>query len=132
MFDLINNDIRGSATFPKYLNTITNGVAIMSKNTYNTCQNTSCNKSTKNPKFCSRSCAATFNNIGVVRNGVSRKKPCVSCGTITSNPKYCSLSCQQKKQQDDRFLLMEQTNNYKKSYLINHYGNQCQKCGITE
>lgn len=146
----------------------------MSKNTYNTCQNTSCNKIlvkyqkkycsfscqgkqqildgtsnygkkkpltnkcvncgvlTKNPKFCSRSCAATFNNIGVVRNGVSRKKPCVSCGTITSNPKYCSLSCQQKKQQDDRFLLMEQTNNYKKSYLLNHYGNQCQKCGITE
>jgi len=36
MFDLINNDIRGSATFPKYLNTITNGVAIMSNTIYST------------------------------------------------------------------------------------------------
>ena len=32
----------------------------------------------------------------------------------------------------ERNELMEQTNNYKKSYILNHYNNQCQKCGITE
>jgi hypothetical protein len=104
----------------------------MSKNTYNTCP--TCNKSTKNPKFCSRSCSATFNNIGVVRNGKSPiSKPCVSCGTKTSNPKYCNSDCHNKSKTAKSFSLMEQgLKDYSKKYLLNHYGNKCQKCGITE
>ena len=103
----------------------------MSKNTYNTCP--TCNKSTKNPKFCSRSCSAKFNNIGVVRNGKSPiSKPCVSCETLTTNPKYCSEKCSSEHRRAEHFRLQEQTNNYNKAYILNHYGNQCQKCGITE
>jgi hypothetical protein len=141
----------------------------MSKNTYNTCQNTSCSKPlikyqkkycsipcqgkqqildgtsnvgkkkpltnkcincnelTKNPKFCSHTCSAIIGNA-------KRKiiKHCVLCETITSNPRYCSHKCSAEHRQHRHFKLQEQTNSYNKTYILNHYGNQCQKCGITE
>ena len=74
----------------------------MSKNTYNTCQNTSCNKP--------------------IDPSIKHYKV----------QKYCNNKCQMEQQRNQRFTIMEQTNKYKKSYILNHYGNQCQKCGITE
>lgn len=39
-----------------------------------------CGKSTINPKFCSRSCAATFNNKNVTRHGDPNRSICPRCG----------------------------------------------------
>jgi 5-methylcytosine-specific restriction endonuclease McrA len=49
-------------------------------------------------KFCSRSCAATFNNTGVRRHSkpeskYSTVKPCKTCNKETDRPVYCSDAC---------------------------------------
>ena len=44
-------------------------------------------------KFCSKSCAATYNNKGICRH---KKKPlnsCIKCGSVTKNKLFCSHSC---------------------------------------
>lgn len=55
-----------------------------------------CGIDTPNKKFCSRSCAASYNNIGVVRNGVI-KPSCTYCGnkvtSKNSTTKFCSIQC---------------------------------------
>lgn len=52
-----------------------------------------CNKENNNPKFCSRSCSATFNNKGIRRHGKS-KNTCLQCfKDITRRNKFCSLEC---------------------------------------
>lgn len=63
-----------------------------SKSIYNTCLN--CCKETKNKKFCSRSCSASFNNKGVRRNG-NQPTDCQQCGKKTklSKRKFCSRAC---------------------------------------
>jgi len=49
-----------------------------------------CNKETTNPKFCSRSCAATFSNKFSIAPKRKKTNKCVLCGTlIYSNLKYC-------------------------------------------
>ena len=68
-------------------------------------------------KFCTRSCAASFNNMGIVRNFKEdtyeeyikernnrnnyTKKECLHCKEITSNIRFCSRNClsEYKKQQ---------------------------------
>jgi hypothetical protein len=41
-------------------------------------------------KFCSHSCAGSFNNVGVARNGTKREyKQCLVCGDDTYNLKFC-------------------------------------------
>ncbi|NDB61926.1 HNH endonuclease [bacterium] len=48
----------------------------------------------KKNAFCSKSCAATFNNTGRVRVPKYEKVPCQHCGTLVShNKKYCSITC---------------------------------------
>jgi hypothetical protein len=65
----------------------------------NTCKNPSCLNQTKNPKFCSRSCAATVNNQGVRRNQILGTKirydSCFYCTKELNDiqVKYCSTSC---------------------------------------
>lgn len=53
-----------------------------------------CNKDTVNPKFCSKSCAASFNNKGIRRHGKSKPK-CLNCSNYTSKrrQKFCSRNC---------------------------------------
>ena len=46
--------------------------------------------------------------------------------------KYCNNACQGEHTRNQRFIIMKETNNYKKTYLLHIHGNQCQKCGITE
>lgn len=55
------------------------------------CANPSCGGETRNPRFCSRSCAATVNNRGKQRNP-RRDHPCPRCATAQAPPnrKYCS------------------------------------------
>jgi predicted nucleic acid-binding Zn ribbon protein len=53
-----------------------------------------CSQETSNPKFCSSSCAATYNNTGRRRHG---KPPnnCKVCGNLTGSSAqiYCSKTC---------------------------------------
>ncbi len=52
----------------------------------NKCHNSTCNNTTDNPKFCSRSCAATYNNT----NRIKKKHYCKICSTeILYRRLYC-------------------------------------------
>ena len=49
-----------------------------------------CNKETNNPKFCNRSCAATYNNKHYIKR-TAKINLCKSCGSPTIlRRKYCS------------------------------------------
>jgi 5-methylcytosine-specific restriction endonuclease McrA len=56
-----------------------------------------CKTITNNPKFCSKSCSASYNNKGVRRHGRDPKSKitnhCKSCGVLTANPLFCSKTC---------------------------------------
>lgn len=53
-----------------------------------------CQKETSNPKFCSRSCSASFNNRGKRKHGKERGVCCVcSKPKSSSAQKYCSNKC---------------------------------------
>jgi hypothetical protein len=94
-----------------------------------------CNTPTKNPKFCSKSCAAKFNNKGVNRHGTTIQN-CLSCNTKLSrgNRIYCSNECQQAYTWNNRKNQIEggdaslDARLYKK-YLIELHGNKCMECG---
>ena len=98
----------------------------------------SCNKpiiySKRRNKFCSHSCAASFNNLGTVRNGSFIKKECIVCGKKTKNIKYCSSFCHKKFEWDKKKKEIE--NNIPsgivsiKKYLLETRGNQCELCGL--
>lgn len=95
--------------------------------------------------FCSHSCAASFNNKGVVRNGVEKNKYCICCGKELkpSQRKYCSYKCQRN------FNYKEYIKNWKEGiengnsgkygisgyirrYLFEQYNCKCEKCGWGE
>lgn len=59
---------------------------------YNNCKH--CNKETKNPKFCSLSCAVSFNNIGIRRRG-NHPGNCIHCNKPkkSASKKFCSSAC---------------------------------------
>ena len=62
------------------------------------CSHPDCNKKLigkDQKKYCSKSCAAKVNNIGIVRNPRKPKKKCKNdlCEQLTNNPFYCSVEC---------------------------------------
>ena len=91
-----------------------------------------CNKETKNPKFCSSSCSASYNNKIRVRKNESKFVHCSNCGKETKNPKFCSETCSaefRKKKSVEKFLATgEGSHNTMKSYLISVHGYKCFKC----
>ena len=109
-----------------------------------------CNKefeTNKNNKFCSQSCAATYNNKQRGNRPFIKHIKCEYCGkdlyNKPSNTKYCSLECQNKKEQEDyikRWKNGEENGLSGKygiskrirEYLFNKYNNQCQLCGWHE
>jgi len=112
----------------------------------NKCKN--CNIETYNPKFCSRSCSATFNNKGVNRHVNKHlhkeKNNCFNCGKITNNKKFCSLKCSYEypKRENIRKWLNNKISglspngkkiqSFIKFYLIEKYGDKCQLCNWSE
>ena len=83
----------------------------MSKNTYTTCQNISCNKILikSQKKYCSFSCQRQKNIADGLPSNLTKyiiikkqnakpktSKPCYYCNKKTTNPKYCSEECSQK------------------------------------
>jgi len=99
-----------------------------------------CGIETTNEKFCSRSCAASVNNRGIVRNG-RKHEPynCIVCGTEKyarpqQRARYCSIKCQQKYQHDQRIQEWKTSGKIGKTtlkkYLIDTWGHYCYVCGI--
>lgn len=100
-------------------------------------------------KFCTRSCAASFNNMGIARNFKEdtyeeyikernnrnnyTKKGCLHCNKITSNIRFCSRNCLSEYKKQQRREKIEATGaleDYKveKWYLIEKRSHQCEVC----
>jgi hypothetical protein len=84
-------------------------------------------------KFCSRSCAASFNNAGktrFIKNEVVIIN-CLSCGESTTNSKYCNNKCQHSHKWElakkDAATL---THGRLKRLLIETNGHKCQICNL--
>lgn len=102
-------------------------------------------KDKKRKKFCNNSCAASYNNIGVVRNG-SKSTPhlCANCGKeIGNRGKFCGTACQNeyyRKQYIERWKKGEENglcgeyglSNHIRRYLLEKYNCKCEKCGWGE
>lgn len=96
----------------------------------------------ENKKFCSQSCAATYNNKK--RKRKKEIKRCLNCDNLINyrNTTYCNNKCQKeykrkiifKKIESNDFLLenKETESKWVKKYLINKYGEKCMKCGWNE
>ena len=95
--------------------------------------------------FCSHSCSACVNNLGVRRHGEAHKQ-CIECGNrVNKNAeKYCSVGCQQRfeyKTYIEKWLRGEITgtqtknpepSNYIRRWLFITQGDQCKICGVKE
>jgi hypothetical protein len=109
----------------------------------NNCKN--CGTETKNPKFCSSSCAASFNNKGVRRHG-NAAGVCMNCGGDKSNhrSKFCSNDCFQEYRKNDFITKWLNGDNDGcgaegglmsrriRTYLMEQQNNSCIKCGWSE
>jgi hypothetical protein len=109
----------------------------------NNCKN--CGTETKNPKFCSSSCAASFNNKGVRRHG-KETGVCIECGSKKSNysAKFCSIDCFHSYRKNDfitKWLNGENDgcppighglSKRIRQYLMEQQNNSCIKCGWSE
>lgn len=90
-------------------------------------------------KFCNSSCAASFNNRGVIRNFTGGKwgeKKCLNCGAKTLNPKFCSTVCCTENRYKQTWNKIEVTGRITshtgKKFLIHKKGHQCEICGNKE
>ncbi len=91
-------------------------------------------------KFCNHSCAASFCNIGITRNGENREKPCEECGETTINTKFCShkcAKCSQAKEREEQirnglYTYTHSGNTVLRGFLIKERGYQCEKCKNAE
>jgi len=109
----------------------------------NNCKN--CGTETKNPKFCSSSCAASFNNKGVRRHG-NAAGVCLNCGTKKEShtAKFCSIDCFHEYRKNDfisKWLNGENdglpprghgVSSRIRQYLMNEQNNSCIKCSWSE
>lgn len=94
-----------------------------------------CSKQTDNPKFCSRSCAVTFNNKNNPKR--KRKRKCVSCERlILSSRQFCSECFENRpKRWDDRKeanrFYVKQSRKRLKTKAVDYKGGSCVKCGYS-
>ena len=107
---------------------------------------TSANPSDHNrKKFCSQSCAASYNNKGVCRN--PNKDPftnkCLFCGTpIRRRKKYCNTHCQHEYEYQEYIRKWKagevsgligdnwiETSAHVRRYIFEKYNHKCAECG---
>lgn len=108
-----------------------------------------CGKFTKNPKFCSRSCSAKYNNRKYPKR-LAKKRYCKNCGkelkgSKRGNKLFCNLECHnlhKEKVYIKKWISGEESgttgnkkpgiSGYVKHYLLKKSGYKCQKCGWNE
>lgn len=91
-------------------------------------------------KFCSRPCAASYNNrVKPKREREGREADCFNCRTKfyavrSSKGKYCSITCSASHKRKQTRERIEAGNNVGESglreYLIEKFGEVCCDCGI--
>jgi hypothetical protein len=100
-----------------------------------------CHNETTNPKFCSRSCAVSFNNV---RN--PKRKPqgrCKDCESLISSCKQVCSSCRTARKTEAPQKAKEATRSYRRIYDLGRYrrrrqlalellGGSCTQCGAQE
>ncbi len=94
----------------------------------------------KENKFCSKSCSASYNNIGVRRHGEDGySNPCLTCNNlIDGRRKFCNKTCESEWILKDRIDsikksgIIEGNANTRKKYLIQIRGYQCEICSTKE
>ena len=108
-----------------------------------------CGKETTNPKFCSRSCSASYNNRQYPKRGDGRPKYCKNCGKELVGRKreqiFCNHFCSQEykyKSYINRWLNGEETGNrgkaqtylsfYVRRWIFERDNNTCQHCGFSK
>ena len=90
-------------------------------------------------KFCSSSCAATYNNL---QRGKKEKK-CLYCNNTIHRGSYCNNTCYAKYKNDEyikRWLNGEESGtighceiaNAVRNYIFEKYNYQCQECGFNK
>ena len=91
-----------------------------------------CQTETTNPKFCSQSCAATYNN----KKFPKRSRPpryCLNCKIkLTHGVKYCSNKCQQEYRYHNVSIPKIKAGiaiRGARRFLIETYGEICSECG---
>lgn len=93
-------------------------------------------------KFCDSSCAASYNNKGVIKRSKKELRYCLCCGKElnTHQSKYCSNECQSRYEQQEWVerwksekisgTTGEQYYSHRiRRYLFEKYNNSCQCCG---
>jgi hypothetical protein len=102
-----------------------------------------CQQETPNPRFCSRSCSATFNNLAKPKKGITSCRFCNIQIQKTKNNSgfYCSNKCQlqyQNKISIGKWISREKPGHTGKTYqlspIIRNYlketrGSACESCG---
>jgi hypothetical protein len=94
-------------------------------------------------RFCSRSCAISYNNKGCAHNyvdGRGSQKKCAICDAPTSNFKFCSRKCfvvdkRRKIEQrirDGKYNLTWSGNSFLRDFLIRERGRKCEFCQRNE
>jgi len=80
-----------------------------------------CNNITKNPKFCSRSCSATYNNHRYPKRSPKRRF-CICCGKSTRNRHGRCMNCYLKHKQEKKMKLLIEYGEHKISDFVSTYG----------
>lgn len=84
--------------------------------------------------FCNHSCAASYNNRGVLRVQTDNPAECAHCGAIkeTRHNKYCD-ACIVANVYSNRVTELEyaQSDRVRKRILIDERGHQCESCGLS-
>lgn len=108
----------------------------------NKCLN--CNNYTSNPKFCTLSCAATYNNKLFSKRKINLKI-CAYCSksfkSYHDTTKCCSRQCGEQLKKENHYKDIENRGYFYTSeanpgskairkYLIEKYGNKCSKCNL--
>lgn len=99
-------------------------------------------KRSKEQKFCSKSCSASFNNKlrlkkenGTIKESIIKENKCLYCNSLLNkNKKFCSSNCFQLFRKNNYYEKIENgdiTLDFRqyKSYLIYKYGEKCMGCG---
>lgn len=93
----------------------------------------------RNNKFCDRSCAASFNNLGKVKNGIAspKEKKCKTCNEIypiygaNRDSQHCRKCIDKHEFSSKKELSEIKTDRTRRFFLIKKYGIKCFVCNNT-
>lgn len=104
-----------------------------------------CEVDTINPKFCSRSCAASYNNKSQPKRKRMTTNPCKICGSniLRGSRSFCSHACystyrwQQTLEKIETSGCIHESTHYHSSklsrkYITQKHGYKCSICSISE